>query len=237
MRILQKVFFVTFCSCFSFSFAQGDNNANGKLFTELGWTVLLDFCQTPVQRNIYSLQQYYGGPATDTQYIRGQAFSLAAIQFGVRYTLKEFTEESSLSVVGTPCLGFAPYIGDLEGIGMFNLPVFLMYNYGTGATFHNTSVDRNSGVFLGVGGEWNVTPLVFIDGNSFYDGTSVKKSWFLPVATVGYRFWREASMLDRMQTLAFKFGLGPPKTYELNGLRVDSWSWSFRFYYAFSLNY
>jgi hypothetical protein len=90
------------------------------------------------------------------------------------------------------------------GFGSFNIPLFVEWNIGNGATY---SSDKDHGFVAGLGVEYVKNPI--IGGASLEDDNKVKievpTSWIQPVAEVGYRYWNKN---NKAREINLKYGSG-----------------------------
>jgi hypothetical protein len=140
------------------------------------------------------------------------AFQSMAFMFNydARFNLVQFGEESALSISLSPTVGAgfsdnADFEWAETGIGQFNLPAFISFEHGAGATY--TSLKTN-GISLGVGVEYNYAPFVIVDEDDNVNQGEIAnkaiKSSVLPVMSLTYKRWSKKGFMF-IQRLKYGF--------------------------------
>jgi len=146
----------------------------------------------------------------------------ASIGGKIRYNLIQFTSRTSISISTAPSIGVGLTIVDEQDIhqitpyadGSYNIPLFLEFNYGNGAT-HN-SFD-NYGLFAFAGVEYTGLLLQNNLGNgawmdaygNFYTADFVNQ-WIEPIIGLGVRYKNRRNV---EREIFVKYGFGPSKLY------------------------
>ena len=146
----------------------------------------------------------------------------ATIGGKIRYNLIQFNARTSLSVSISPSVGVGLTIVDEQDIhqitpyadGSYNIPLFLEFNYGNGAT-HNTY--DTYGVFAFGGVEYTGLLLqnsevngTLMDANGNFYTANFINHWAEAVFGLGIRY-RNKRNVER--EIFLKYGVGPDKLY------------------------
>lgn len=108
------------------------------------------------------------------------------LHYGFRYNLVELDDEKSINIGAYPNVGMLfggkySYF-DYGGIGSFNMPVEVGFNYGAGATYQS---NKNHGFSIRTGIDINFVPLISFGEDK--EDADFKKLYILPHITIGYQ--------------------------------------------------
>ena len=200
---------------------------NDAIFHSVGWTVYLDYIQGPPTTYTIPADQISGATTLFTQ---TQGVSIFTMLYNFRYNLKELNSDAAISLSATPALGiYTGVSNDQTGIGHFNLPITLGWEYGAGSTYNSA---KSMGTFIRAGWEYTNAPLIVAESNSTFD---VQKSWGALSLQSGIRYYNKK---NRMRELNLKYARGRSGTgANSNGDVVDTRAWAIRLAWVFILNY
>jgi subtilisin family serine protease len=122
-----------------------------------------------------------------------------------RYNIKEFSDDLALAVAAPATIGFAVVeaagneVNGASGLGNIQIPVLLKLYLGNGATYRT---EKNMGLSLGAGLEYNRLPLLFQSNSSTDD--IFRSGWIMPSFSAGLHIWRGNMPME----FNLKFGLG-----------------------------
>ncbi len=171
-------------------------------------------------------------------------YSLQTLNFGsftyvLRYTLKFFDTDRSLSLSSPITLGLS-YLQANDGSGAYgslSVPLMLQYHSGVAASF---DTQKWKGWMVGLGAELMLFPLV--SSEQFKPKLSPngeivmgKKQWIQAATEVSYRW---ISKQDKCQEINLKAGVGlPQKWTNYQGNSSSNIPFSVKLAYIFSINY
>ncbi len=180
-----------------------------------------------------------------------QSFGLNVFSFGFepRYNIYQIDENSALALASPISIGLgqvsAPpseiQVGAVEGFGTIQIPLLAKMYVGTGATYET---EKDYGVSLGFGLEYNKLGLIRLD-NVNEPGAAENKGFVLPIASLGFHFWRGYSPVE----INVKYGHGRINEFYVNRFgdpiitgngitsKGTARSRSIRFSVAYLLNY
>ena len=233
IKILIIVFiFSSFC-VFS---QENEKTKSTKVFHAIGYTVLADFVSSPVKIIPFSRFDENTSTYVDSHsFLKTEGINLGTFMYRFRYNIKEFSQESALSLSVNPsvCLElFVPEkLTDDVGLFVFNLPLLLNYEHGAGSTYKSSA---EKGFVIGAGIEYFKAPILFVEQPDNMPITS----FIIPVASAGFRYWTKN---NRLAEINLKFGKGAkvklPEIYEAETLPRSLSAYSFRLSYILFLNY
>jgi hypothetical protein len=192
---------------FSISNFISAQSSDNKIFHSTGASAFTDYMAGPVTANtiLNPLGSIY---PTETFYTQFTGLSYFTFIYNIRYNLSEPSPNSAFTASGSPALGL--YIAtstgpqsngaNLAGLGSFNLPLLLGYEFGAGATYNSTA---NMGGFIRFGIEWTKAPM-FTTGD-LAAGTEIKTSWVEPAIQAGVRYWNRK---NKLREINIKYGFG-----------------------------
>jgi len=199
--------------CVSAQSSGSSNSANNsKLFMAWGFSPALSFeCSPSFAYTAYSQISNY--PAAGYTYEQNTVqapghftWDEFVFIYKVRYNLKEYDANHSLSLSVLPAIGAGESFQG--GLGSFNIPLMIEYNSGNVATYTS---DQDKGIVLGVGIEYTNAPLLALYAITAYDANgnivtiSQHTGWVEPVAEFGYRYWNKR---NKAKEFNIKFGYG-----------------------------
>jgi hypothetical protein len=189
-----------------------------------------DTLATPVQS--FSPQRYSG--------YQMQSLNVVSFTYVLRYTLKFFDLDHSLSISSPFTLGLS-YMQASDGSGAYgslSIPLMLQYHSGVAASF---DTQKWKGWMFGLGAEMMMFPL--ISSEQFKPKLSPnseeiifgKHQWIQAAAEGSYRW---ISKLDKCQEINLKAGVGMPQTWiNDEGNKSSNIPFSAKLSYIFSINY
>lgn len=169
-----------------------------------------------------------------------QSLNLASFSYVLRYTLKFFDVDHSLSLSSPITLGLS-YLQANDGSGAYgslSLPLMFQYHSGVAASF---DTQKWKGWMVGLGAELMVFPVV--SSEQFKPELSPitrevvmgKTHWIQGAAEASYRW---ISTLDKCQEVNLKVGCGlPQKWTDFEGNKASNIPFSVKVAYIFSINY
>jgi hypothetical protein len=164
---MRKAFtlLVLFYTFFSF----GQEKEHKKYFQSFGTSIpFLDLFSSPVRNISVPLPNPAGGQQLyvndNTRYV---GVSFLTLNYCFRYNIYEANENRALALSMTPSVGISSIVGETGfisttvtertfGIGNFNLPVLLEYEFGEGST---SEANIENGGMLGIGVDYSLLPL------------------------------------------------------------------------------
>lgn len=200
---------------------------NDAIFHSIGWTTYLDYSEGPPTTAIIPADQF--SPAI-TVYAQERGVSIFTMLYNFRYNLKELSEDAAISLSATPALGvYTSITNNGGGIGHFNLPLTLGWEYGAGSTYNSA---KSTGTFFRAGWEYTAAPLAAVTSQSRVES---KKSWGALSLQSGIRYYNKK---NRMRELNVKYARGASGVGESNqGVVEDRRAWGIRLAWVFILNY
>ena len=143
---------------------------------------------------------------------QSQQFNIISLGLEPRYNLKEFDENSSLSISAPVSFGIGSSFsaaGDdlivrgVEGFGSIQIPLLLKYNIGNGSTY---TTQKDFGFSAGAGLEFNKIGLINLTAES----KKYNKGFVLPSFSAGVTFMRGNSPME----INFKYAFGELRSQE-----------------------
>jgi hypothetical protein len=200
---------------------------NDAIFHSVGWTVYLDYMQGPPTS--FLIPATPSSPSR-TEYAQEAGVSIFTMLYNFRYNVKELSEDAAISISATPALGvYSSISGNESGIGHFNLPITLGWEYGAGSTYNSA---KSTGTFVRAGWEFTRAPLAALTSNAEVES---KKSWGALSLQSGIRYYNKK---NRMRELNVKYARGASGVGENSqGVVVDRRAWGIRLAWVFILNY
>lgn len=134
-------------------------------------------------------------------------YNFVSLMMSTRFMLIPITLNSSLSVSATPTINFGAIystqsLGTRYGMNVC-VPLFLDLNIGAASRY---VASKDWGIVLGAGAEYCYSPVVSYDlSNMNYTNKQFQKSWWLPMAKVGVRYW---SKKNKVKEVILKVGFG-----------------------------
>jgi hypothetical protein len=204
-----------------------------KTFQSIGCSIpFIDIMKSPVQLITYPVTQisgiYNSTVAENTANSRLYGISFITLLYCFRYNILEISENKALGISTTPAVGFSYlngwsdngsiglYGGCFRGYGNFNLPVFLEYEFGAGATYKSNS---SRGLVAGLGLDYTLLP--FSKTSNFQNF-----SYFQFAFTSGYRYLNKH---DKLCELNLLICTGSSYTPTDNSIRfIGGYSYEFR---------
>lgn len=222
------------------------NAQKNRVFISSGYSILSEYGRTPVAENIGKAYNYNIGKWVDAQiYSRWDYYSLITKSYNIRFNILEFNPNHAVGLNFYPALGITLYKIKMslfdtginsQGIGKLELPLYLSYEHGLGATY---KTDSRFGAFVGVGMQFTKSPMFEFKDPVFKQVSNIKE----PIIVFGFRFWSKFSVL---QEINFKISIGPktqmpvesliiPLNYEVD--MIDSKAYAFKLTWMRYLRY
>ena len=126
---------------------------------------------------------------------------------GARMMVLPLTMNSSITVSATPTVNIGAIypvhdLGSRYGMNV-TVPVFAELNIGAAARYISSA---DMGFVFGLGFEYFCSPLIsYALTDVDYDNEDFMKSWILPTAKVGFRYW---SKKNKVKEINLKVGIG-----------------------------
>ncbi len=185
-----------------------------KFFLALTTSTYTDFLVSPLKYHYMATgnTDILGNPIYAQVPFQSQQLNIISLGIEPRFNLKEFDENSSLSVSAPISFGigssFSAAGEDLivkgtEGFGSLQIPLFLKLNIGNGSTY---TTQKDFGFNAGAGLEFSKLGLINITANS----KQFNKAFVLPSLTAGVTFMRGDSPME----INFKYSFGKVKFQE-----------------------
>ncbi|MDD2412985.1 MAG: hypothetical protein RBS19_05965 [Bacteroidales bacterium] len=248
---MKKVFFtVTLLLLSVLLWSQEDNipidsykERSPRFFHSFGMSIFSEYISgitttVPFYDTLSSPTQVYS-PERFSDYSL-QSLNVASFTYVLRYTLKFFDIDHSLSISSPMTLGLS-YLQANDGsgaYGSFSVPLMLQYHSGVAASF---DTQKWKGWMVGLGAELMVFPVVsseqFKPKLSPIAGEVImgKHKWIQGAAEVSYRW---ISTYDKCQEINLKVGCGlPQKWTNFEGNKSSNVPFSVKLAYIFSINY
>lgn len=160
-----------------------------KLILSRGWTLFADF-------NVYEYTNSGG-----SNIIRG-SYSPLTLDFGLRYAVYDFSDNSSISVSTYPAIGGAVNTRD-ETYMNFVIPLFAEWNIGALSNIDNLS---DNGISLGIG--------LSIEKDGLINPGNESIGWgFTPTGKIDFRRWNR---YNKLKEYSLRVGYGNVKYYNVN---------------------
>ncbi|MBO6515801.1 MAG: hypothetical protein JJ975_04545 [Bacteroidia bacterium] len=201
--------------------AQSDNDYNENFFLSFHSTAYFDFIWSPLRMeyaptgNIVIVD---GQEVQEFREIPYQSFAYNVFSFGLepRYNVRTLDENTAIAVsspisIGLGQVGPPPSevaVGSVEGFGSIQIPLYAKLYVGSGSTYES---EKDYGVSLGVGLEYNKLGLIRLD-NTSDPATPENKGFVVPVASLGFHFWRGMNPVE----INIKYGQGRPTEYSID---------------------
>jgi hypothetical protein len=199
-----------------------------RIFFSFTYNFTPDFEQSPysITPNFVTEYNYNTNPSPTLTIVkvgnmgmRQFTTNFESVGFKGRLNAIEFSKISSLSITCNPSLGFGFSLleqspptasGGISGYGSLDIPLFLDFNYGGGATLNN---QEEYGIFAFAGAEFIKAPLIQLtipaelvmddDGSTYY--AKLTNYWFEPAAGFGVRY---KDGKKRLREIYLKYGMG-----------------------------
>lgn len=190
-----------FCFSTIFSYGQDNRFIRSVKFTPYAFGEVM---YAPISITRTRTEQIYNGSTVKDSvintYNRPVTVSLLSLIYSFRFNLYESSINKAIGVNFSPSFGFA-----MSDYGTFtiNLPTYLTYNFGAGATLTS---EESSGGYFGVGYEFNMinlTEKTIIEMNSSVDDVEPQNFWHQPMLITGFRW---LSQKGKLWEISFKYG-------------------------------
>jgi hypothetical protein len=156
---------------------------------------------------------YYDMDTNAVYYARTRqvtAFDLLFLGVQYYYTFARINKEKSFSVHTFPTIGLNFRVDDQLGIGGMQIPIFVNYNIGAGASVKSK---KDFGYTFGLGAEFINTSLFYSNENSgyaqYHSSYCQRKSIVQPAINIGYRYFNSN---DKLHEWNIKLGAMPRTT-------------------------
>ncbi len=194
-----------------------DENIPKRFFISLTTSTYLDMIVSPLTIHFDATGNFdiNGNPTfKDIPY---QTQELNIVSFGIepRYNLKEFDENSSLSISAPISLGIGNsfsaasdnlIVRGINGFGSLQVPLLFKLTVGNSSTYNT---QKDIGFSIGAGAELNKIGLInLMDMSNKYN-----KAFVLPCFSAGFTFMRN----DGPMEINFKYAFGSIKVQEMDG--------------------
>lgn len=206
----MKVLFIAACFIIAVPHdgkAQEEKSEKSMMsFHTLGFSVFLDYYASPVEKiKLDYLTTTYNSvtglyDTTSYTYAQTVLFGLGSVQYKYRRNIKEFSSNTALAFSINPSFG-VHFTGDQRKEGALSIvvPVMIELETGAGSTYNS---EKNSGAFIGLGGEYIRGPL--IKSKEFVG----RSGWFEPVVCGGIRYWSRGNTLREINVKLGMAGKG-----------------------------
>jgi hypothetical protein len=198
--------------------------SNNRLFISLTYDLLPDVEKSPA--NIYPnyISDNLTQPPSQDGYSAVYLFNtdFASIGTKIRYNLIEFSTRTSVSVSTSPSVGIGLTIvneADIHQItpyadGSFNIPLFIEFNYGNGATrnsFDNYGLFGFAGIeYTGLLLQNNIANGALMDAAGNVYTANFINHWAEAAFGIGVRYKNKRSI---EREIYLKYGVGPAQYY------------------------
>jgi hypothetical protein len=155
-----------------------------------------------------------GNPTFTSVPYQTQQFNIISLGFEPRFNLKEFDENSSLSLSVPISFGIGSsysaagdnlIVRGIEGFGSIQIPLLLKLNLGNGSTYRT---QNDFGFNAGLGFEYNKVGLIKVSS----EPNSFNRGFILPSVSAGITFLRGDSPME----VNFKYSFGKIETQEFD---------------------
>jgi len=204
---------IRFFFLFIFLFSQGISEAQGlseKFFFQWG-----------AQAGYFTLPSYDRFNNAGEKFAEQEKFYDLGVNIGLRYNLKEISDEQSIGLIAN--FGFGIIVGNTilteerEKNGIYHIPIDLSYHYGAGSTYAS---DKDFGFTIRAGVD--LTSLfasqTVTTNNDYQD---FKRKYFLPHIGFGGTFWGFESDVMQEIFVRFEFGKNQHTAPVLNNKSVE----------------
>lgn len=199
---MKKLFLiVSILSCCILASAQSSR----FVFFSAGWSLLTDVTISEFNWNPNAVVD--GNTAEPGESFQTVQWNFMSGLVSARFLLIPLSSKATIGVSATPTgsLG-AIYstrnLGSRYGLN-FSMPLLLEFNYGAACRY---SAMNDHGFVVGAGVEYLYSPIVAYElSKSDFDTKDFRKSWFMPMIKVGYRYW---SKRNKVKEINLKVGIG-----------------------------
>ena len=214
-----------------------------RFFHSFGFSVFSEYISGPT--TIVSFYDTLSNPVqsfSPERYsdYRLQSLNVVSFTYVMRYTLKFFDLDHSLSISSPLNLGLS-YLQANDGSGAYgslSIPLMLQYHSGVAASF---DTKKWRGWMVGLGAEMIMFPLISSEqfkpnfSSNSIEVIQGKHQWVQLAAEGSYRW---ISKLDKCQEINLKAGIGVPQTWiNYEGNESKNLPFSVKLSYIFSINY
>lgn len=191
---------------------------NDNFFLSFHSTAYFDFIWSPLKLEYAPTGNVIivdGQEVNEYREIPFQSFTYNVFSFGFepRYNIKRLDDNSAIAISAPISLGLGQVsqpptdvaVGAVEGFGTIQIPLFAKLYVGSGSTY---DCEKDYGISIGFGMEYNKLGLIRLD-NVDDPGTPKNSGFVLPVASLGFHFWRGVNPVE----VNIKYGEGKTVDY------------------------
>jgi len=192
------------------------NNFSDRFFMAISTSTYMDLIVSPLKYHYGATgnTDTLGNPTFSSIPYQTQQFNIVSIGMEPRYNLKEFDENSSLSISAPISFGIGNsmsaagkdlIVRGINGFGSVQIPLLLKLNIGNGSTY---KTEKNLGFSVGAGLEMNKLGIINLTDNA----KEYNKAFILPSFSTGFTFMRGGSPME----VNFKYAFGKLSTQKLD---------------------
>ena len=220
MRVRLSLLIIAIIGAIGNTSAQRDTEVTDRIFVSFNTSTYTDFVTTPVRMvsTVVGVDPNPNDPSgpgipvsAEVPY-QSQGWSLFSIGIEPRFNLYEMSEEAAVAVSVPFSFGMHQVfpksndLGGSESFGGVQIPLLAKLYLGSGSTYDS---EKNFGLSLGFGFEFNKLGLITIGQSDGEDGTT---GWMMPVASLGIHFWRGTMPAE----INLKYGFGGTEKYYID---------------------
>jgi len=200
--------------------AQETDDFSDRFFMSFNTSTYTDFVKTPL-RTVSAVVSTNpnpddpfgpGLPVTADVPYQSWGWSLFSLGLEPRFNVYEMNKDAAVAI-SVP-FSFGMYqvvpassdVGGNEAFGGIQIPVIAKLYLGSSSTYDS---EKDFGISLGFGMEYNKLGLVNVNGGSKNEGDN---GWLMPVSSLGIHFWRGSMPME----INLKYGFGPSTDYFVN---------------------